>query len=108
MNPGEQKAHRVVTTEIALNLQALTDAWRDEFSAACERLDFHMRQIEENRRECVDLRLELSRVTDLVGRLSRATGDVVEPLRRRTLWGRVRWIWEGVTPRETKRVAETV
>lgn len=114
MNPIEQKTHTRVTTAIARDLQALTDAWRDEFTAACDRLDAHMRQIDENRREILQLRLELSHAVDLVSRLSRATGDAVEPLRRRTVWGRLRWLWEGVhgVPHtalvENNRVAKTV
>lgn len=95
VNPIEQKTHTRVTTEIARDLQALTEEWREEFTAACDRLDAHMRQIDENRRTGVDLRLELSRLADIVSRLSRATGDAIAPLKRDTLKGRLRWLWTG-------------
>ncbi len=106
MNGQEQKAHRVVTTEIALNLQALTEEWRDEFQAACDRLDLHQRQLDEAFKEGVAVRLELDkfagldtelrRLADLVAKLARSTGVIVAPLQRPTLRGRLRWLLRGI------------
>lgn len=98
MNPIEQKTHTRVTTAIARDLQALTEEWAMNFQTFADRLDLHQRQINDRYDDQVTLRLELSKLTDIIARLSDLTGKVVEPLRRETFTGRLSWLLWGRDP----------
>lgn len=94
MNAVEQKAHRVVTTQIAQDLQALAEEWAMNFQTFTDRLDLHRLEISATHRTILAFRLEVDRLEEEIRKLKLNLMTHTLPLRL-PFWGRVRWFFYG-------------